>query len=330
MRDENTVSFKTIQYSIPVQMQLYSILLKIIMKNRVIYLLLWFSCYFSYSHAQNMLQQGNQWVFEDRIFSNLLFSYIDTTIETISVDGDTAINNNSYTRLILSTVPGCWNVNAKEYLRVDGNKIFRLSQDFQQEFLMIDFDETVGYEMLYDNGVGIIDTGLVVIDSFGIEDAYDGTPIEVQYVKIINNQSFDDSVTYKVYKGIGFLDGGLLFPFLGAGLCDFGDWTILHCFLTGSDTIHFTEYGCFEIPIINSTQEAKQNEVNLFPNPTFEKVKMPEGMRLLEVTNMNGQQIFPEYNENYINLDGFPSGQYIFRFKSLSGNEIWISRVEKI
>lgn len=223
--------------------------------------------------SRHTLVTGKQWIFEDMHYSNIFEPFSDTTIETITVIGDTVINFKGYSKVVLSRHPSCWNLGTVEYLREEGEKIFRLSRNMEEEFLMIDFEEDSSYVMLYDNGQGIVDTAIVMIDSFGIEYAFDGTLLDVQYVKILNNQSYDDDTPYKIYRGIGFVEPGfILFPDLGTGLCDFQDAVTLRCVATGQDTVHFTEFDCFELQIISSNHPALPDAINIYPNPANDEL----------------------------------------------------------
>jgi len=196
------------------------------------------------AHAQNMLTTGNQWIYEYTVY-DILPNPVSQTIETITVENDTLINGLTYSKLTATRLAPCGVFYRTEFLREDTGKIFRLSHDNSQEFLMINFDETVGYEILYENGISQIDTGIAIIDSFGIENSHDGIEHEVQYLRILNNQTFDDDAVFKVYKNIGFVQGGLLFPYLGIGLCDVMEGIQLRCHISGPDTIHFTEFDCY-------------------------------------------------------------------------------------
>jgi hypothetical protein len=276
-----------------------------------------------------MLEIGKQWIFEDMHYSNIWFPYSDTTIETITITADTSINSNLYKKVVLSRHPSCWNTGDVEYLREEGDKIFRLSRNLDQEFLMIDFGEEVGYEMLFDNGAGAIDTGTVIIDSFGIEYAFDGTLLEVQHLRVLNNQSYDDDTPYKVYKDIGFLYPGFLFPDLGTGLCDFQDGIILRCVTTALDTIHFTGFDCFELHVINNINPVLPGIVTLRPNPTTDYVTIPLGFVFIDLVDHYGSLYRPDSDTNRIYLHNFPAGIYLLRFNDSVENKIYIARIVK-
>ncbi len=299
------------------------------MKNIPVIIIVLILNFFGAAHAQEFLTLGKQWVFEDMHYSNIWMPYSDTTIETITITADTVINSQLYWKLVLSRHPSCWNTENVEYLREDGEKVFRLSRNFDQEFLMIDFAESIEYEMLYDQG-GNIDTGIVVIDSFGIEYAYDGTSINTQFMRIINNQSFDDDAPYKVYKNIGFLYPGFLFPDLGTGLCDFGDGITLRCVIAGLDTIHFTQYGCFELPAISSSKNAfSTSPIFLSPNPAIDFVSVPEGLTFLNMIDIVGRITSPNRLDNRISVKNYPSGLYTLRFISETENRIYSGKIIK-
>lgn len=276
-----------------------------------------------------MLQEGNQWVYEIDVWSWVHFAYIDTTIETITIGTDTFINGLEYSKVITSRVPACLNASSTEYLRENGNEIYHWHAGLQQELLMIDFDETIGYELIY-NGYDDIDTGMVIIDSFGIEVVADGTPLEVQYMRIINNQSYDDYTIFKVYKNIGFIEPGLLFPDVGTGLCDAGNGLHFRCHISGQDTIHFTNFDCFELPVINGTIDPSVGLCSINPNPAMEYFFIPEGLKFKDLVNFNGQVMKVEVDMDKIQLSELSSGYYIARFHSADGGALYIGRIVKI
>lgn len=285
----------------------------------------------SFSQVQSqMLEIGKQWIFEDMHYSNIWFPYSDTTIETITITKDTLINSLLYKQLVLSRHPGCWNTGNPEYLRDDGDKIFRLSRNLEQEFLMIDFAEEDGYEMLYDFYTGEIDTGTVVIDSFGAVSAYDGSSLEVQYMKILNNQSYDDETTYKVYKDIGFLYPGFLFPDLGTGLCDFQDGITLRCVVNNQDTIRFTEFDCFELQVINNISQVPFEDIVLSPNPSTDFVTVPQGLEFLILVDLYGSVLKPKFDDTRIYLSSFPIGSYFAKFIDSTKEKTYIGRILKL
>jgi hypothetical protein len=274
--------------------------------------------------SQNMLQPGNQWIFE---YNEGLF-HLGQTIETIIVGVDTVINQTHYSKVTASKTFPCEIFSSTEFLREEGNKIFRLSMNRDQEFLMIDFGETVSYQMLYELYPGEIDTGLVLIDSFGIEFSADSTPIEVQYLKIINNQSYDDSAQYIVYRDIGFIQGGFLFPDLGTGLCDPFDWIRHRCYISETDTIHFTQYDCYESSI-DKIEYAYVHEISLYPNPVTDKIFIPAGLVLIDLTDMNGKVMIQDHDESSIYISNLASGLYLVRFLSVDRKEIYIGKFVK-
>jgi N-acetylneuraminic acid mutarotase len=269
----------------------------------------------------DMLETGKQWIFEYIEYS-ISFPYSDTTIETITVTKDTSINSKTYKKLELSSHPVCWNTGDVEYLREEGERIYRLSRDLEEEFLMIDFNEDSTYTMLFDNMVGIIDTGIVIVDSFGTDIAFDGTLLEVQYLKILNNQSFDDDMPYKVYRDVGFLYPGLLFPDVGTGLCDLQSDITLRCVIEGQDTIHFTDLDCFELQVISSVDPVHSDAFSISPNPAsnelnidFEGVKTSSlnwkitdvGGRIIKTGKLNGNNQIEQ-----INIADIAAGFYFF------------------
>jgi hypothetical protein len=277
---------------------------------------------------QQFLVPGRQWIYAHNVYDALPDPLVDQSIETITIGNDTLINGLSYSMLTATLADPCGIFSTTEFLREEGEKIYRLSEDHSQEFLMIDFDETVGYTMLYDN-FGGIDTGHVFIDSFGIELAFDGTPVDVQYMRIHNNQSFDDDTEYKVYRNVGFVQYGLLFPNVGTGLCDVMEGIELRCYVDGLDTIHFTEFGCYEITLMNETQEPSILSIQLSPNPASNEIYLPEGYKLKEVCIIQGQPIAVHQIGDTIYTDSWPAGVYVLWLTSNDKKNVRVGRIVK-
>lgn len=294
-------------------------------------LLLFLHFCISSMQSQGLLQMGHQIVYEYNTYEmGLPDPWVNQTIETITVEGDTLINNLTYSKIVSTKSHPCGIFDTIEYLRAEGEKIFRLSRDRQQEFLMIDFGENIGYELLYESSEGDVDTGYVTVDSFGVELLADGTHMDVQYMKILNNQSYDDEVEYKVYRDIGFVQYGLLFPDLGTGLCDIFQSVQLRCSISNLDTIHFTPYDCFELSISNGVLDVESISLDLYPNPTSESVIIPDGYRLVDIVNLKGQIFKLTTFEDEIDISAFTPGIYVARLASNNGTDIYFSKIVKL
>lgn len=277
------------------------------MKNMLLILIS--SCIFGGScFSQNFLEQGKQWVYE---YNDYFGPGFTQTIETITVGNDTVIEGNTYYKMEITENHPCGIFRDVEFLREEGNRIYRRSQREDREFLMIDFAETENYELPYDVkwvGEGSVDTGTAVIDSFGMETAYDGTPFEVQYLHILNNQSYEDLAAYKVYANLGFVQYGLLFPNLSTGLCDVSESVSLRCLISGQDSVRFTEYDCFEI--VSSTRDIVRGEVRLYPNPTAGQLTVPEAYTVLRALDISGRDVDYELSGNTLELLARTPGIY--------------------
>lgn len=281
--------------------------------------------------AQSFLIPGKQWVYEYNYYASGI-GLIDQSIETITVGADTLINNLTYTTLTATENGVCAYFSTTEYLREEGSEVYRLSMDRSTEFLLFDFDETVGYDIFYEpDEPGEIDTAHAVIDSFGFELTYDGTPVEVQYMHIINNQSFGDDQEFKVNRHAGFLQYGLLFPAFGTGFCDFDEGIgYLRCLITAGDTIHFTSFDCFESSIINGVEGSINEEVIIFPNPSTDIVFIPDGYEITKIMDMHGRNQAIKRNSDNIDISGFSGGMYFVLLKGAMNNGMVVKRVIKL
>ena len=281
--------------------------------------------------AQGLLQPGHQLVYEYNVYeTGLPDPWVGQTIETITVENDTFINNHIYSKVVCTKPAPCGYFGKTEFLRAEGDKIFRLSSEQQKEFLIIDFGENVGYTLLYETSEEDIDTGQVVIDSFGMEVMPDGKVLDVQYMRIFNNQSFDDFTEYKVYKDIGFVQYGLLFPDLGSGLCDIFESVQLRCSINNADTIHFTSLDCFELSFPDGIKEIEKNSIQLFPNPTSGLVNIPYGFQFLDIINMHGQSMETIQSDNGLDIGEMAQGLYFIKLRASANKDIYWSRIIKI
>ena len=281
--------------------------------------------------SQSILHQGNEWIYEHNIYTPGV-GIESQTIEKISIGTDTVINNHTYTRLIASKEPPCRIYRTIEFVREDGNRLFRLGPDGQSEYKMIDFTDSVGYEMHFWSLVdpGSIDTAFTIIDSFGSEYVYDGTIVGVQYMRIFNNQSYDNDAVYKVYQNVGFVQYGLLFPDLGTGLCDVFEGTRLRCHVTSKDTIHFTEFDCFESSIPDTTENLGWVKIELFPNPSYGEVYAPDELEVKGIYNIDGiSQMFSQTGRT-LSIDNLVPSVYIVILISRNKSAVFYGKIVKM
>jgi hypothetical protein len=195
---------------------------------------------------------------------------------------------------------------------------------------MIDFDETVSYPILFENMSGQIDTGLAIIDSFGMETLLDGKTVEVQYLHVLHNGSVEDEAPFKVYKNVGFVGyTGLLFPSLGTGLCDVMESLELRCYTDGIDTLHFTPFDCYEITLGSATKEIEFKEIMLSPNPAADEIFLPDGFLVEECWTILGQ-LLPFYQAgDKLDIRNWPSGMCFLKLRNLYTNDLGVSRIIK-
>jgi uncharacterized repeat protein (TIGR01451 family) len=284
-----------------------------------------------YTKTKTFLVEGSKWIYAYETYEALPDPLVSQTFETITVGMDTTINGQVYSRMAITKEEPCGVFREAEYLREDEGKIYRLSQDHSQEFLMIDFEETGGYEIPFENSGGNLDTGIVMVDSFGIETTFDGLPIQVQYLRILNNETYNDDAVFKVAKDIGFIgEGGLLFPYLGIGLCDIMEGIQLRCHTDGTDTLHFTEFGCYESTLINSNEPIVDLSISLFPNPATDRLVVPDGLTFLSMTDLHGRPVDASYSDGFLELSGISAGYYLVRFVSSDRQKILTGKLVKL
>lgn len=282
------------------------------------------ACCITHSWSQGLLDIGNKWIYEYNTYVWGIGIY-SQTIETITVTKDTLINNHLYRQLIATKEDPCGIFSTTEYLREVDGRIYRLSNDYTQEFLIIDFYETTGYELPYETiwtGNGNVEIGQAIVDSFGVEQTPNGTELPIQYLRILNNQTFEDYAQFMVMERVGFIQYGLLFPALSVGLCDVLEGVQLRCHVAGQDTIHFTEFDCTESSIPSSTKDNHVDRALVYPNPTHNSLTLPADYQLIEIRNMQGQaQSFSQHG-NRVQLDHLSQGMYLLKLMNSENGKI--------
>ncbi len=281
-------------------------------------------------HAQGFLEIGNQWIYEYIDYSILIGggNYYHT-IESITVDKDTLINDKIYKKLTITEPSPCGIFSGIEYLREENEQVFRLSKNLVDEYLMMDFAAEMPYELVYEAAWGseVIVTE-AVIDSTGTELFPNGMELDIQYMRILNNSSYDDDATYKLSKRIGFIQYGFLFPDIGTGLCDTYLGLQLRCHITQGDTIHFKEgVDCFEIDITNSVNKIATKTITLFPNPTTSVVAIPNGFVVEGVFDFMGRQLVANQSEQVLDLADFSKGIYLIVLKEKKSKLRYVSKM---
>ena len=279
---------------------------------------------------RSFLVPGHAWIYEHNEYDALPNPLVSQTFETITVGIDTLINDQTYTILNATLRDPCGVFNTKEYLREEEGKIYRLSWDLSQELLMIDKNELEEYLLPYATYHDEVDTATAIVESFTIEHTFDGVPVKVQNLQILNNGSIGDEEIFKMYEDIGFVQYGLLFPNLGTGLCDVSSSFRLRCFTDGTDTLHFRELGCFESELIISTKEVDLDHIQLSPNPATDRLEIPVGFVFLSITDLNGRSVSPGIADAFIELDGLPAGYYLVRFISTDQRKMVSGRFVKL
>lgn len=242
--------------------------------------------------TQDFLTLGNEWIFEYNEYIGSS-AYLQS-IESIKVTKDTIIGGLQYQKLESTRTAPCAIFRKVEFLRAENGKIYRRNEDLAGELMMIDFDATDSYEMLHEIAYGdqIIET-TVLKDSIGIEILDSGDTLDIQYLRIENNQSYGDDPTYKLSRRIGFLGlRSLLFPDIGTGLCDTPQWAQMRCHINGQDTLHFfKDVDCSEIYIVNSTNQINDSDIKVFPNPAKDHVVISSEeavIKSFQIYNVNG------------------------------------------
>ncbi len=286
--------------------------------------LLWFN-----AASQNMLDIGNQWIFE--LNTSIGPDEYLQSMEQIEVTRDTLINGTTYKIVESTERHPCDIFSYYEILREDGPHVYRYYPEAQADIQFIDFEEMFNFEFLYNSPAsGQTELAIALIDSFGVETTADGTSINTQYLRIINNMSYDDETKYTIYKGVGYYPLGILFPDLGTGLCDVNQWVELRCFVSDQDTIHFKSFDCFESSIQSKTINHYPPELSLQPNPTSQFLDLPLGYEVLNIYDMNGKKQLIAQNGDQLECQSLLEGIYFLMLQNKETDIIYKARFVKI
>ena len=297
---------------------------------RALLLLLFFTVGFLGKANSQMLELGNKWIYDYRDYSILNGSYTEK-FDSIEIVSDTLINDLIYYKLLASQQSPCGIFTSVEYLREEGDKIYRLSNNLIDENLMMDFTSQISYDMTYESSWFNSEVQTTVVnDSIGSEVLSSGEQINLTYQRIINNSSFDDNAIYKLSKDIGYLEYGLLFPDIGTGLCDVYQNINLRCKISENDTIRLTHLDCYETSIISSTIDVIEEKPIIYPNPTHGTVKIEGNYKILSIKNSSGIRMKYTDHKNEIDLSDFPKGIYFVALKRNYENRINTYRIVKM
>lgn len=269
--------------------------------------------------AQDFLQLGNQWIFEHKKYIGQ-GNYQHLKYDSITITTDTLINGLSYFKLEATNKDLCDIFDFVEYLREDGSRIYRLSDDHSTDYLMIDFLEQDSFKIRTELYSEII-TSTILIDSIRTTLFPSGHKLETRFLRILNSQSYEENTVYSLHDRIGYLDPGLLFPDIGTGLCDpFFEFMEAKCFISDQDTIRFTETPCFSSDIIDTVESPPKDIPQLFPNPTKGIVIIPKDYTLLSISNFSGTRFSWKNNNPGVDISHLVPGYYILYFKKKNAN----------
>ncbi len=298
-----------------------------IMKNIIVLCLLLANCFGLF--GQKFFTIGDKWIteYKEYIGPNAV-TY--KSIDSIWAKKDTLIKNKQYIQFVSNRSHICDIYGGYEYLRQEGQKVYKLSYDFDKEYLIIDFDSQDEYDIETEKDGEIIKS-TVVIDSVGFTEFSNGLELKTQFARVLNNQSWEDDFPHFIYQPGGFINPGFLFPDIGTGLCDYSFVSQdFKCFITGQDTFSFTDRGCYEFEIINNAVDVYDNQIILSPNPAYHFVKVPDEVEVLSLYNSNGQLIRIEMSDGKLITSNLKTGLYMIKVKRKDNGQLHFGRFYKI
>ena len=205
--------------------------------------------------------------------------------------------------------------NAISYMYVEGEKVYFWDDQINDFQLNYDFAETVSYNSEW-SGSGQTGTAISHVDSITQEDL-NSNLVDVQYLRIENNGSYEGDLLTSIYLNIGQSYGGLRL-YLGCGLCDnFSEFTTkLRCFENDGEVYNFVGYPCDSTFFVSNTTSIATNEIEVFPNPstgefTIENLTDNTPYKVHDIAGRIVQQGLVQNNRIFIK----PKGIYLLKLK---------------
>lgn len=255
---------------------------------------------------------GNQWIFGT---AQGMGPYLDIGFHSNDIQDSYIEGSNT----VYVTKDG-------ESFYVEDDKMYFWDNYYEEYIMYYDWNETDSYEIkYYDMFRGAEEVAIVHIDSISYKH-FGNDSIKVQYVRVENNGTYDDSDLYEiVYEGIGAGNFEIKLT-LGQGLWDpYLRWTMeLRCFINDTRIYSFVPYDCDSTWTIVGVDDAIQEDLILYPNPTTSRVTI-EGLDYdvdYELYNMQGQLVKRD-RTNGLSFNIETSGIYIVRF--MVDNQ-WVQR----
>ncbi len=166
--------------------------------------------------------EGTTWVEKTTNIIENTYRY-----DTYLVGGDTVIGGETYHKL------SCNGVAAGLYLREDGGKVYAHDASFGREFLLYDFDWSVGKELVFEYAEPDVEPMTLVISEIGQMRLSDGSSCD--YV------NYGDD--YFLLRGIGFSDGVFTHAYMQPTN---GDRKTLYSFTRGGKLLYQYEADAFD------------------------------------------------------------------------------------
>ncbi len=225
------------------------------------------------------------------------------SLQTRTVTGDTIINGQTFRKI---------EGNPEYILRSDSTKIYRWSEMNEYEFLIYDFNASVGDTMF--NVAECEPVVVAEIDSISIGG-------QIRKVFTLYSENFNLWAPV-VIEGIGNANTGLFGP-----MCNWFECGIPDLCYQQNDTSYTFEVWVEFIGMETSTElcpntisvsELDDKRLEVYPNPshTILKANIPSNATSVSIIDATGHVVFTEnvfYPKQEWNLDGLANGLYVMR-----------------
>ena len=241
---------------------------------------------------ERCFQMGTTWIYDSNV---------------IALNRDSVICGETWYGL--SELDFCATALQDIFLRKDANAIWMHDPATSVSSILYDFTKQAGesWEIIFPGGAP---SHIVLVDSVSTIDI-DGQTIQVQHVSsdpLTSSYDFDGLI----YDGIG--SSHYLFP--TDNLCD-GGANGLVCFATGEQTVSIDPSRPCE-PINVAVKDLRAlDDLDIYPNPVQDNLYLEttEQNWDYQILNLQGQEMMQGEYQDYIGVEGLPSGIYFLQLQ---------------
>ncbi len=265
------------------------------------------------------------------IWNSRYGGYYGSPIVRFGLNGDTAINNQVYSKVYQIVDDSTLNLNNMTYYSAirenDSKQVFVKMTDFEEEILIYDFSLNIGDTIISNSPSGYLNYDLCII-------------ADIDTIELENNQfrkrfKINDYEQDYWIEGIGSI-GGLFHPTMDYII---GSYCDLTCFKYNDTALYINNPECDKCfcslltPVIE--KEENNNFINVYPNPATTNInidfKLKNGLSTIRLINSNGNLIESRITNSFpirMNIKNLPYGIYLIQLNT--EKEIFTKKIIRI